>query len=273
MKIAIVNAQDWNERRGGGELSIKYWYNKGIQQGYDISMVTNNKPDVNKDYDYYVIGNYPEMNMDYITWITNNKPHVFVVTNSIHWTHLDIHTRNAKGFIFMAPDHALQHRKQHTKHFFTPPYIDHTIFKPLGMETHTNTEAYYGLIHPLKVNQNMVEYIKHNQQKEFYLYGDNQYPELAHIPNIRIKSTLDTDEQVCKAMNSHDTLFWRLDRYGCYGRTIVEALLCGMQINVNREAFGLFKYSWIDADRKTICSVLDNELDTFWGRTLALFDN
>jgi hypothetical protein len=29
MKIAIVNAQDWNERRGGGELSIKYWYKKG----------------------------------------------------------------------------------------------------------------------------------------------------------------------------------------------------------------------------------------------------
>jgi hypothetical protein len=112
----------------------------------------------------------------------------------------------------------------------------------------------------------MINYIKSNPQINFHFYGETR--DFAfEAPNLEIYPQVE-NEELNELYNAYQTFFWHLDRYGCYGRTIVEALLCNMSLNINKGNFGLFKFDWISQGRQAIVDNLEQDLDSFWPRIL-----
>jgi hypothetical protein len=266
MKIAIIHADHYTKRQGGGELTTKYWHQKAVELGLDVTWLHNESKEFPDDFDFYLIGNFPEFkNKSYLLNVINNKPHGFLVHSSIPWTQYNYFYRNAKFAVTLAPDHAQKIGLPIKNILVTSAYVNHNLFYPAEKEK-SQAQVYVGLVHPLKINQSMINYIKSNPQTNFHFYGETRDFSFKS-PNLKFYSEV-KNEELNELYNSYQTFFWYLDRYGCFGRTIVEALLCNMELNVNKENFGLFKFPWISQGRQAIVDNLEKDLEDFWPRIL-----
>jgi len=73
-------------------------------------------------------------------------------------------------------------------------------------------------------------------------------------------------------LNKYETFITLLDHktnsFHSFERTIVEAILCGMNIETNKEDFGLFSFPWDFTDPKSVAKELNKEYSNFWSRAL-----
>lgn len=271
MKIAILHSNHWNNKIGGGELTTKYWYEQGINEGLDIDIITNATEQLNHDYDLYLIGDFPEFkHKSYLDYIIKNKQHGFLVHNSIPWFWLQKYYRNAKFIVTLAPDHAKELRLDHIPNIVTAPFVDYKMFRP-GAKNRRKEYIYIGLLHDLKIQHSMKRFIRSKLDITFHLYGDKHPDFKLESENLKMYNQVNI-EQTAKLMQEYENFVWYLDRYGCYGRTLVEALLSEMKLHVNKDKFGLFKYDWIDKGRSAIIDNLEKDRSEFWQKLTKYVD-
>lgn len=271
MNIGIIHADHWDHRQGGGELTTQYLAEQGVKEGLNIEVYHNKNTAEHKlDRDFYLIGNFPEFsNREFLEHVINSKPYAVIVHNSIPW-HAPKLYQKAKAVITLASDHATKHNLHRLPGFVTAPFVDYEVFKP-NNQNRKDAYLYVGLIHPLKTPPLMFNYIKKNLNKQFDFYGDIKDISISE-PNAKVHGSLQTPEEVAKIMDQYTTFFWYLNRYGCYGRTLVEALLLEMHLEVNKETFGLFRFDWIGKGRQAIIDNLEAYRQGFWSNLLKYYD-
>jgi len=266
MKIAYLSDQKIDTYQGGAELTDYYWVNQGIKEGLDISHYTS-QDSIPLDHDLYVISNHEGLkNKIEFKSIINSKSFVLIVHNSQKRGFDQYVFDQAKRIVWIAPDHEEQYGVKYTKSIIKPPYVDTSKFKNLKKKRKLN-QLYIGEVARHKFTPLMARHVLSNPNKQFDLYGhvtDSQYLlELNSIPNLNIFDKIE-NSKLPWIYNQYQTFFWHLDRYGSYGRTLVEALLCGCNLNVNKTNFGLFKYNVNFHSSKEVANWLDYELQTFW---------
>lgn len=277
MKIDILHAFKPPQRSFGGDLTVNSWYQKGVALGLDINWVTNQ--DVYEtDADVVLVSDLNGFDPKVLAYLERvQKPLVFVANASLP-PELSLLHRLA-GIVFIAPD---QHRIYHGRYtagfeMVAPCFVDHAKFVDLGLPR-IESQVYVGEIAAHKVGATMINEIAANPDTFYFFYGSSanqpDYAEaLATLHNVVICAELMTEEAVNLAYNRHTAFFWKLDRYGSFGRTNVEALLAGCELNVNMEAFGLFKYDVDFTSREAITTWLDESLERFWPTLLAHLDS
>lgn len=273
MKIDILHAFKPPQRSFGGDLTVNSWYEKGLEQGLDLNWVTN-RDAYETDADVVLVSDLNGFAPGVLRYLEETpKPLVFVANASLPPAVSFLH--RLAGIVFIAPD---QHTVYHGHYragfeLVAPCYVDHARFVDLGLPR-IESQAYIGEIAAHKIGPTMITEIAANPETHYFFYGStaNQpdYADmLAGLHNVVICAELKTPEAVNFALNRHTTFFWKLDRYGSFGRTNVEALLAGCELNVNTENFGLFKFDVDFTSREAITTWLDESREAFWPRLMA----
>lgn len=266
MKIAILHADHYSDFLGGGELTTKYWYEQGLKEGLDITWIHNKNLDTSLEFDFYLLGNWSRFTkQDYIWQIMESKSFAILQHNSVNLERLNLSLyHKAKFAVTLAPNHAQKFGLPINNTYITAPFVDYKLFKP-HIKKRKDISLYIGTIAPHKIGQSMINRIESTPDREYHFYGEGQ--PFFNYPNVKFFPAVENDK-IPELMSEYKTFFWHLDRYGCYGRTIIEALLCEMELDVNREAFGLFLFPWIDSGRQGIIDALENDKTRFWSDIL-----
>jgi hypothetical protein len=259
MIIGLIQKHHYNDVLGGGELSTKYWELQTQKEGHTTIYIDYHTQEL-PDCDFYLVGDFTCHNQQVIHKLLT-KPFSIVVHNSLPWAGYEYIYSKAKIIWLLSQKHLQLHRHYLANNNLklTMPYVDHEIFKPKNKEIIQGTELYIGTISNNKIGQSMIDYIE-TSGRQFHFYGqrvDFEY----YNHNLFFFDKLDT-QGVAEAMQSYETFFWYLDRFGGYGRTLIEAMLCEMDLNVNKENFGIFDYGF--TSRQQIVDRLENDLQYFW---------
>lgn len=272
MKIAIYHAYKPPRREFGGDLGTMYIANKAREQGHDVIWVENISQNLYPRADVYFCSDFSGMPATVFDFL-KHKPRVFICHQTYAYKQdLPIfHGNNV--VVWLAPNHREHNNQIQGKHHIVKPvYIDHTKFFDLGY-TRKKANLYVGEIARHKIMPAMVQDMEKSKD-EFYLYGKTTdeflHQQLKQLPNVFLMGQVN-QEAMNTIYNGFETFYWRLDRYGNFGRTNVEAMLAGCRLDVNKENFGLFKFDVDFNDRSAIVDWLDEGLETFWPDVLDKF--
>lgn len=141
------------------------------------------------------------------------------------------------------------------------PYVPAT-FKP-GKSSKKHGRVYVGRI---SVNKGIKETLKYlsDIQEECHFYGDGDLVRAVQMHPYAKYCGVAKYEALPYIYNQYKTYTWRLPRYGGYGRTLIEAALCGLELDVNKENFGIFKEDgWDFSSPGDLRWNLDRDLNRF----------
>jgi hypothetical protein len=261
MQVGILQKNHYDSVFGGGEISTKYWIEQAKKEGIDpvyIDYHTQELPDC----DWYLVGDFTCHNQKVINKLLTRKFNM-VVHNSLPWGGFEHIYSKSKKIWLLSPKHLELHRHYlaNDNLDLVMPYVDHRLFKPKQTNVIEGTELYIGTISNNKIGQSMINYME-TSDNQFHFYGEkvdfdfNNY-NLFFFDKLNIK-------QVANTMQQYDTFFWYLDRFGGYGRTLIEAMLTGLYMNVNKENFGIFSYDLDFDSRQCLIDKLEEDLHKFW---------
>lgn len=261
MTIGLLQKHHYDDVLGGGELSTKYWQLQAKKEGHTTIYIDHNTQEL-PECDFYLIGDFTCHKKELIDKLLT-KNYSIVVHNSLPWAGYEYIYSKAKIIWLLSQKHLDIHRHYLANENLqlTMPYVEHEIFRPNYHEDKIvqGTELYIGTISNNKIGQSMIDYIE-SSDRQFHFYGQRVDFDYQHH-NLFFFDKLDT-HGVAKAMQTYKTFFWYLDRFGGYGRTLIEAMLCEMDLNVNQENFGIFDYDFQSRDQ--IVDKLEQDLQNFW---------
>lgn len=264
MNITWIHNLSVKHHAGGAEFSDYYWINKLAQKGHRVKEVTMGGQ-IGKA-DLYILGNFDCFPLGDIAKL---KPFYTVIHGEPHGGAAFKVYEKAEGLIFMSPSHAEKHKDlaPGVPRYYCAPYVDYSLFIDEETSRRPSSYLYVGNILNHKGISLMLDLIKSGvvKGKEFSFYGWSDDPVLQN--SIRalggdVGPSVDQD-QVVRLMNTYEYFFWHLGRYGSYGRTLVEAMLCGMKLEVNKGKFGLFSYDWDFSNRSSIIDGLESNYNKF----------
>lgn len=280
MKICIYHEHHPLQLQYGGEFTTLHLAKQAIREGHKVEWITSDGSkfvgdkfvSTRKSYlkklrkaDLYLIGTFNSYPDSLLKQLQGKKYAV------MHHHSLDFPkhylTINNDLSIFLAPDHEERLPSVTAKNsYITTAYIDHSKFYDKGEERKKEC-VYVGTISQMKIMGTMLHHITKNYNARYNFYGrdihDGRSQTLSIIPNVKYHGEIKQSE-VNNVLNKYEVFFWYLDRYGCYGRTIIEAALSGCRLEVNQEAFGIFKHDWDLTDRQSIVNKLEDDLQNFW---------
>jgi hypothetical protein len=261
---------------GGANETFKALLDQAAREGHPVRWVDWSEPlgsEANQAWGIHVVGNMARASADRLAAIA--RPYVVFCNNSnIRSNHV---YEAADLVVFLAPDHQRRGTNiENERVLVYPPYIEHRSFFDFGYPRDTGRVLFVGDIQPHKISEDMVRQCP----KPLVAIGNMTYrTHAARLSDLGVELLPECcPTKVALAMNRFERYYWRLDRYGCYGRVLLEALLCGMKVDVNRENFGLFKFEWAErafdaADTSTARDILIQELEharsSFWSTILG----
>jgi glycosyltransferase involved in cell wall biosynthesis len=262
MKIAWLNDYKLNTLQGGAELTSYYWIKEGRQIGLDIVEV--DPSDTIPEADFYILNNITKFNPDAIAGLKNYS----IITHGIPHAPIEVY-RKAKNACFMSPSHLKRNYLLNDNSFYSAPYIDHSKFykKPNECENQIKL-VYIGWLYEHKGIKNILNYGDNLKTKiDFYGRGDEAMIKLIRDRGNNVFNEVPFD-QLNEIYNKYDRFVWILARYGSYGRTLVEAMLCGLKLIIDSKNFGLFSYRWDFTSRDNIVENLEENLHSFWAKVI-----
>lgn len=277
MKPDIVLHHDFGRdvMLGGANETFKALLDQAEMEGHHVEWCDWKAPLESPCYrrgPLHIIGNFARSTAQAISAVP--APRVVFCNNSIIRTN-DVY-ETADLVVFLAPDH--QERGTDVRNprcIVHAPYIDHVNFINQGKVRNSEQYLFIGDLFPDKISEAMVR----GCPRPMVAVGNSS--RAAYVAKLRelgveVHASIDPLD-VPTLMNRYERIYWRLNRYGCYGRVILEAALCGMEVDVNRENFGLFSYDWAPEvfdksnkiSRRRLVEVLEEELCSFWVRVLT----
>ncbi len=254
---------------GGASLSDKYWVKLLADNGYSVDRLHIQNQDKYNEvkilgYDLIICTNTDRISKVIINSIIKH-PHYFVI---LHGTLsgepvLGFYSK-AEKLIGMSPSHAkwIRDKYKHPKVEHYAPYIPEEFIATYKRSK--REYLYVGTLIEHKGIKGILKYAAKSQiHVDFYGSGNlantiSSHPNGSSFPEISPKD-------VPYVMNKYNTFIWHLQRYGSYGRTILEALLCGMELDVNKDNFGVFSYKWSFNDPKELRKDINREYERFLG--------
>lgn len=289
MTILVIHNYHPSQLLFGGELTIEAWVKQGLKEGHEISWLTADgtlyKYDSEGSYEtekvvnlpdaeFYLVGNFTGHAESLLQKVKKHGKYAIVHNNS---NDVGKHPllEGVPLSITLAPDHFTQLTSvQANNNYVTTAYVDHTKF--INKNQPRKAECLYlGTLADIKISQLMYNEMAMHTSAKYAFYGkdnkDGTVERLNAIPNATVYGEVSQDQAV-DVYNQYKVFFWKMSRYGCFGRTIVEAALCGCLLNVNRGNFGLFKFDIDWSSRDSIVEKLESDLQSFWSSVLGYFE-
>lgn len=274
--MRIIWAHDFttSDYLGGAELTDQYWIDKARELDIQVMELNYKYSFYGGEVDHVVISNYSRLKKTLLRDLTTNPYTVIVHGNLLKHTQ-DFYNK-AEQVICMSPDHAKRIQKVLPKAnvTYSPPFVDTSIFRvtPESTDRLLDSYLYIGGIYPHKGISDIIKYSRKNKVSvDFFGPTDGSSQDLVEAIKLsknRFHGPLNKHEDVSKYMNIYQNFVWFLNRKGSYGRTLVEALLCGMNLIVNKENFELFSYDWDFNNPNDIKERLNWFYDNFWRNIL-----
>jgi glycosyltransferase involved in cell wall biosynthesis len=273
LNITWVHDYNKDQYLGGAELSDFYWIEKGKEIGFHISEITSESGFI--DADLFVVSNAIHIPKSTLERITASKNYVVIFHGAV--TNYDVPNfiENAKRVVFMSPAHLIKNQGDipNSNVCFSAPYIDHTLFKPVAHDPIVDGKkslCYIGAFEWHKGIKSICHYIRSHPEVTCDFYGWGRPDVVDYIKEFErcaVREKISYND-IGKIMNQFDGFIWFLERFGSYGRTLIEAHLCGLEVIANRDRFGLYSYDWNFDDRSSIIEGLKSELNLFWPKIL-----
>lgn len=269
--MRVVWVHDFNIKTylGGAELSDQYWIDKGKELGIEVLEMTKDQPLI--DGDHYIISNFGRIDPNRLKIIQDTKPYSVVIHGNVLPEPNPRFYAYANTVVFMSPAHLKRCGKvaKNTQQQVSPPFIDDKIFRDKGQERE-DAMLYIGAVLGHKGIMETLTYLNKDKRGLHFFGPSDDHNLMEHIrklPRAFYHGPIKPKE-VPSLMNTYTTFAWYLNRKGSYGRTLIEALLCGMELKVNRKNFEIFSYDWDFSSRQSIVDNLNFEYNQFWHKIL-----
>lgn len=257
---------DWNH--------IKF----GMRRGYDIDIVTaeNIRYRTPMKADLMIVSNSVVLNRSYIKDAVDAGTRFVVFNHDFNFCKFrlfyprldkckicknkDIWMRLFKQSqlqIFLSPKHfeGYLHTFPEIEGFkkaIIPSAIDVGMFKPVkGTKRKKDSIIGVNCMSDFKGRENILKYIEDNPKKRFTIVGSDEglnYPNVEEIPYV-------PNKELPKMYSKHEHFIHLPEGIEPFGRTVMEALLCGCKI-IGNDNVGALSYDWdysnIEKVRKTL---------------------
>lgn len=246
---------DWYQNKtdseiGGMQLSNKYWIEALEKAGLQVETERHR---IDR---WLIASNYPI----YPSVRARSKIIALAHTSIVGKRTLEYY-KNCHLVIAMSPRSAEMLKSHGINAIAHAPYIPLSFrFKRIK----TRGSLFVGRIDKNKGIEETLDYINQNEiHTDFYGPIYDPYFHLIRQHKFAHYKGVAEYHQLPVLYNSYENFIWRLPRYGSYGRTLIEALLCGCELDVNDENFGVFSWD-IDFDSEiAVRNFLEDELDKF----------
>jgi len=248
MKILWLADYSVKENKGGAQQTNKEMIEYGLNLGYDIDIVLGGSviPPTRK-YDLIVINNITlwersvveslvasgkVIRYEHDLWVAKNYPDLY---------------KKVKHTIFLSPLHYKVARElvdyEIKNYSIVPPPIDSKIFKIKG-EKIPNTVLWAGNFCESKGSRGFIGYVKQNPWMKFYIAGwGADIDKIKKIENVDYLGELDRDGLIKEYQRCEYFYHKPFDYEEPFGRTVVEAYLCGCNLLLNNK-IGAISWDW-----------------------------
>lgn len=245
-KIMWVADYSLQDHKGGAQQTNKEMIEYGLNLGYDIDIVLGGSviPSTRK-YDLIVINNITlwersvveslvasgkVIRYEHDLWVARNYPDLY---------------KKVKHTIFLSPLHKqaveelVGYRMENCS--LVPSPIDVNKYKVKG-EKEPNTVLWAGNFCESKGSVGFMEYAKENPWMKFYVAGWGE--DIKKVPeNMKYLGELSTDELIKEYQRCEYFYHKPFDYKEPFGRTVVEAYLCGCNLLLNNK-IGAISWDW-----------------------------
>lgn len=278
-RIVWIHNFSYPEYIGGAELTDFYWIQKGKELGINLMETKYDSIDVPLG-DAYILGNTGKFDSKLLLKKIGDKPYVCIVHGGIVSPESIELYKKATALIFMSPEQKKRFSKTVVDNkisLIIPPYIDTKKFYDFREPRIQNSYLFVGAIREHKGIQTILSYAKDHPGFEYHFYGPTKSKEIyllemiKALPNCEYHGII-SNEDLPKIMNKYETFIWFLNLnfndFESFGRTIVEALLCGMRIKADKKEYGAFSWNWNFNNPKEVAKKLEEYYSNFWDEVL-----
>lgn len=246
MKTEVYWYQNRSDKIGGTQISNYYW-KKALEDSKFRLLRWNGKDDK-----IIIASNYSRL------YRNVNPSQLIILQHTTHPKPIAVELlRKVRLVIAMSEESANRLRAEGINAVAVSPYVSRA-FKPLGLKR--KGLVHFGRIAEDKGIEETLEVV--NEPIDFYGSIDSRYRKMIDKHKFATYKGMIDNLLLPRLLNRYETFFWRLPRYGGYGRNIVESALCGLKIDVNRENFGIFKTLDLD-NSQVLRNQIENEYDRF----------
>lgn len=250
---------------GGAFLSDNYWqYQLAAALGVNfLSIAQPSLEEVRQladqgGADLVIVSNHDHLSVELLRWL-KHRPFVKIHHGTLAPERVRGLWSNALLNIGMSPSHAERLKEYGVATDYAAPYVPTSFDKVDRIDP----EGYF-YIGALLEHKGIVEILGWARERGIVMdfYGEGEKENQIKSEGHRVHPYVDPN-LVENIYTQHESFVWFLPRYGSYGRTLVEAHLAGCEVIANRDAFGLYSYSWDFGNPKNIRENLDKELAKF----------
>jgi len=268
MIIAWIADYFVEEHQGGAQQTNEEMIRYGESLGYKIIKI---RPDdfskkVLKNVDLAITNNIMKFHSDYIEWISDNVP---FIRYEHDYSCLDNHKnpfRNAVASIFLSPLHYKSIGIECPNVKYVPsPVIG---FEPIkNVYRKKNSVIWIGYFSKHKGLDRIVDFALNNLNYNIDFYGNHDHEvivELNKYRNLRYMGFLNGIKAKKKAYSSYEYFIHLPNWNEPFGRTILEAYLCGCGLIVDNDRIGAMSYGWDYSNYDMIKKETENAPAKFW---------
>ena len=266
MKVLWIADFLLKDNKGGAQQTNSVMIKAGRKRGHSIRVVSGGSlPDSKGSYDVIVINNVTKYTKEQIGglvatgrviryehdhWVAENYPELY---------------KEVKHTIFLSPFHKESIEKQIgykiKNSSLVPSPIDTKRFT-LGKEKEDNTVIYTGNICKEKGIEGLIEYALENKHLKFYVIGWGAMVEdVKKIDNIQYLEGME-QEKLVEYYQKCEYFYHRPTWKEPFGRTVVEAYLCGCNLLLNNNV-GAISWDWDYSDYNLIQKKVQSQ-SNFW---------
>jgi len=274
MKIIWIADFTTKEHQGGAQVTNECMVNYGKKIGHEIKYMLplEFSTDELKKADLIILNNLVRFSSFQIEWIIKNKPYV-------RYEHDYDAIRRIKNFpnlfkssklnIFLSPLHLKETERildyKIPKVKIIPSPINNKIFKITNKKRPKNTIFMCGNLAPEKGINNIIVYLNFHKNKKLFIAGFSNkgiIDKLIAMKNVSFLGEI-KHKDMAEEYNKYESFIHLPEWKEPFGRTVVEAYLCGCHLIVNKN-IGALSYKWNWKNYDEIKKKVESKKE-FWG--------
>jgi len=287
MKITWIADFQQNQRAGGSQMTDRYLINYAKFLNHKVDELglfnINNLENIDSylsRYDCIILSNYYELDRtekgsELINKLQKHKYIRYIHDYDGYYTgNVDIERKktvieSSVATICLSPAHMQETIRLLAKAkemFCVPSFIDTDKFFNADIKDKIYKSITFGEIAKHKGIYNLMKLHRKYEQIDFYTHNVNQDLKLG---NILIKPAINY-ELVNNFLNKYKTFVFYPEWIEPFGRTVAEAYLSGIDMDVDKNKIGFYSYDWDYNNKQEVISKLKTARQDFWQLVISL---
>lgn len=232
------------EQHKGGAQQTNETMIRALEKRHKVDYVSSNEKEPSLDYDLIILNNITKFRESFIEELLATKKCVRYEHD--YWVAENRKSDYKKCLhnIFLSPLHKKEVERlvgyKIENSSIIPSPVDSRLFRPNEKKEKENTVIYTGNVCELKGKENLVKYAKDNPSLRIMVIG---WGDVANMPsNIEFIKEV-TQKELVKYYQKSKYFFHRPIWKEPFGRSVIEAYLCGCSLLLN-DNVGALSYGW-----------------------------